>query len=56
MPRFGMLERGILERSGFSEKQYPTLFMILYDRHMEISLFLCAMSFLFMLCMWRDRN
>ena len=33
MTRWGMLERGIVERSGFTAEQYPLTFEILYERN-----------------------
>ena len=33
LPRFGILERSIIEASGFTAKEYPIMFMVLYDYH-----------------------
>lgn len=32
LPRYGVLERDILEKSGITEDKYPTLFVFLYER------------------------
>ena len=29
-PKFGILERGIMERSGYTQEEYPMVFTILY--------------------------
>ena len=32
LPRYGVLERDILEKTGITEEKYPALFVILYER------------------------
>jgi hypothetical protein len=56
LTRFGMLDRSILERTGFSVNSHPILFMVLYERQNEMTVLLTAISFLFMMCNWRERN
>jgi len=56
LTRFGMLDRSILERTGLSVKSHPILFMVLYERQNEMTVLLTAISFLFMMCNWRERN
>lgn len=46
MTRYGILERGIVERSGYSAQDYPNAFYILYERNTEISAICTSSLFL----------
>ena len=56
MPRWGILERGIVERSGYTAEEYPVLFSLLYENNMQNSIVILSSFFLLCLCQWRDRN
>lgn len=55
-PRFGILERGIMERSGFSAKEYPITFMVLYEKNSMICLTSLSVLFAIIVFRWRNRN
>ena len=52
LPRFGILERSIMEASGFTAQEYPIMFMVLYDYHIYICLGLFSLLFLLMVFSW----
>ena len=56
MTKSGMLERSIIERSGFSAEENPILFMILYEHNAVISSVILSAIFLYCLFKWRRRS
>ena len=56
MIRYGILERGIVERSGYSAQDYPNVFYILYERNTEISTIWASCIFLLGLFQWRTKS
>lgn len=52
LPRFGILERSIIEASGFTAQENPIMFMVLYDYHIYICLGLFSLLFLLMVFSW----
>ena len=55
-PRFGILERGILERSGFTAEEYPKTFMILYEKNTEICFVSLLVIFVMLMFEWQNRD
>lgn len=56
LPRVGILSRKTVEASGFTAKDYPWAFTILYDRNSEITLVALCISFVWLICKWRTRH
>ena len=56
LPRYGILERTILENSGYTAQKYPLLFKVLYERNSEIILVAFSILFIWLICQWRARN
>ena len=54
--KYGFLERGIVERSGFSADDYPLAFKILYDWNTVISLYVFSGLFLITLYWWTKKD
>ena len=50
LPRYGVFERHIMENSGYTAKEYPLLFTILYDRNSEITLTAFCILFVWLIC------
>ena len=55
-PRLGMLERSIMEESGFSAAQNPVLFAVLYDYNGLIVLSSFSLFFVVQLYLWKKRH
>lgn len=50
VPKFGFLERNIMERSGYTAAEYPLLFTVLYERNAEICLSAFCLLFVWIVC------
>ena len=56
LPSIGVLDRHIVEASGWKAETHPLLFMILYDCHKQISFALVCLVFVLGILNWRRKH
>mgnify|MGYP001626799723 CR=1 FL=1 len=56
LPRWGFLERSIMERSGFTAKDNPALFYWLYEKNLQVSMMLLSGIFVILILNWSKRH
>jgi len=56
LPKFGPLERSIIEASGWTARTHPITFAVLYDHHNLICIAMVCLFFICAMLVWSTRN